>query len=57
MGLQSPLQLTTARSKYITAQENLLHTKYEYILELVNLKYLVGDLNQRSITEINRWLL
>lgn len=55
-GFNSPLDLANARTKYITAQENLIQAKYQYIEELVQLKYLVGDLNQKTVMTINYWL-
>jgi len=55
-GFNSPLDLSDARTKYISAQENLIQAKYQYIEELVQLKYLVGDLNQKTVMAINYWL-
>lgn len=55
-GIRTIVDVLNAESNYYQAKLNLLKAKYEYIKNLIALKYTCGILSYEDIIEVNNWL-
>ena len=50
------VDVTNAQRRLFEAQEQLARDQYDFILSILNLKYLAGTLNVNDLEEANSWL-
>jgi len=55
-GIRTIVDVLNAESNYYKAQLNLIKAKYDYIKNLIGLKYVCGILKYEDILKINNWL-
>jgi len=56
IGTRNLQDVLTAQSNTYQAQKNLAQARYDYILNSLRLKQLVGQLSPQDLTKINHWL-
>ena len=56
VGTRTSVDVLTSRQRLIQAQTNYSAAKYAYLNNLVQLRLAAGDLDRKTIEEINRWL-
>jgi outer membrane protein len=56
VGTRTMVDVTRAQQSLFQAQVQLASDQYQYIMSILNLKYLAGSLNVVDIQEINSWL-
>lgn len=56
-GLRSVIDLLNAQKNLHSAQREFANARYDYIIDYLELKSIVGDLNQKDIETFNSWLI
>ena len=56
-GLRDSIDVLRAQQVYFDAEKDILDNKYDYLMNLVNLKFSVGMLTKQDIVEINKYLI
>lgn len=56
-GLRDSIDVLRAQQVYFDAEKDILDNKYDYLMNLVNLKLSVGMLTKQDIIEINKYLI
>ena len=55
-GTRTQVEVLDARRRLVLAQTNYASSRYDYINSIVQLRLAAGDLDRRTLTEINGWL-
>ena len=55
-GTRTQVEVLDARRRLVLAQTNYASSRYDYINSIVQLRLAVGDLDRRTLAEINGWL-
>jgi len=55
-GTRTTVDVLNARRQLFTAQTNYSHSRYAYIMDIIQLKQAAGSLNEQDLTEINTWM-
>jgi len=56
-GLRNSIDVLRAQQVYFDAEKDILDNKYDYLMNLINLKFSVGMLTKQDIIEINKYLI
>ena len=56
-GLRDSIDVLRAQQVYFDAEKDILDNKYDYLMNLINLKFSVGMLTKQDIIEINKYLI
>ena len=56
VGTRTTVDVLDARKNLVQAETNYARSRYDYIINVINLKLAAGSLNRRSVEEINGWL-
>ncbi len=56
VGTRTTVDVLDARRNLLTAQTNYARSKYDYILNIIQLKQAAGTLSREDLNEINGWL-
>ena len=56
-GLRDSIDVLRAQQVYFDAEKDILDNKYDYLMNLTNLKFSVGMLTKQDIIEINKYLI
>jgi len=56
-GLRDSIGVLRAQQVYFDAEIDILDNKYDYLMNLINLKFSVGMLTKQDIIEINKYLI
>ena len=56
-GLRDSIDVLRAQQVYFDAEKDILDNKYDYLMNLINLKFSVGMLTKQDIIETNKYLI
>ena len=56
-GLRDSIDVLRAQQVYFDAEKDILDNKYDYLMNLINLKFSVGMLTKQDVIEINKYLI
>ena len=56
VGTRTAVDVLDARKNLVQAQTNFARSRYDYILNVINLHQAAGDLDRRTLEEVNGWL-
>jgi len=56
VGTRNIVEVLDAQRQLFTAQSNYANARFDYIINLLNLKFYAGTLNEGDITVLNGWL-
>ena len=55
-GLNTNIEVLDGQRDLFSAERNYLKERYDYVLELLQLEALVGDLQASDVSRVNNWL-
>jgi outer membrane protein len=56
VGTRTAVDVLNARRTLVQAETNYLRSRYDYVLNVIQLKLAAGNLEGKDVTEINSWL-
>lgn len=56
VGTRTAVDVLAGRQKLVQAQTDYANSRYDYILNVIQLRLAAGNLDQTTISEINQWL-
>ena len=56
VGTRNIVEVLDAQRNLYSAKRDYANARYDYIINLLNLKFFAGTLNEGDITELNQWL-
>jgi outer membrane protein len=56
VGTRTAVEVLTSRQNLVQAQTNYAQARYQYILDIIQLRLAAGTLDGQGVTEINQWL-
>src|SRR5262249_14399019 len=56
VGTRTAVDVLAARQKLVQAQTDYANSRYDYILNVIQLRLASGNLDQATVSEINQWL-
>jgi len=56
VGTRTAVDVLNARRTLVQAETNYLRSRYDYVLNLIQLKLAAGNLEDKDVAEINSWL-
>jgi outer membrane protein len=56
VGTRTAVDVLTARQNLVLAQTNYARSRYDYILNIIQLRLAAGNLDDKTVEEINQWL-
>ena len=56
VGTRTAVDVLAARQKLVQAQTDYANSRYDYILNVIQLRLAAGNLDQSTVGEINQWL-
>jgi outer membrane protein len=56
VGTRTAVDVLAARQKLVQAQTDYANSRYDYILNVIQLRLAAGNLDQATVSEINQWL-
>ena len=55
-GLTTNIEVLDAQRDLFRAERNYLKARYDYVLQVLLLEQLSGQLNEEDVSRVNRWL-
>ena len=55
-GLNTNIEVLDAQRDLFSAERNYLKERYDYVLEILQLEALIGDLDSDDLRRVNTWL-
>ena len=56
VGTRTTVDVLDARRRLFDAQTNYSRSRYDYIINVLNLKVAAGNLSEADLAEVNSWL-
>ena len=56
VGTRTAVDVLTGRQQLVQAQTNYARSRYDYILNVIQLRLAAGNLDDKTVAEINQWL-
>jgi outer membrane protein len=56
VGTRTSIEVLTSRQQLIQAQTNYSQARYNYLNSIIQLRLAAGDLDRRTLEEMNRWM-
>jgi outer membrane protein len=56
VGTRTAVDVLAARQKLVQAQTDYANSRYDYVLNVIQLRLAAGNLDQDTVSEINQWL-